>query len=109
MWIHALPGKPFRGLLLLDAAGGGRGADVRQPAGDPARPSERLRQNTMRALARSARPPALRERLVPVARWEHIPGYLPPQEVLRSWLTRDRALLFEPMLAMQLGNGTAAR
>lgn len=53
-------------------------------------------------------PAALRERLVPVARWEHIPGYLPPQDVLRSWLTRDRALLFEPMLAMQLRAGAAA-
>jgi 4-amino-4-deoxy-L-arabinose transferase-like glycosyltransferase len=54
-------------------------------------------------------PGPLRARLAPVARWEHIPGYLPPEEVLRSWVTRDKALLFEPMLAMQLQAGTAAR
>ncbi len=48
-------------------------------------------------------PPALRERLVPVARWQHIPGYLPVEDVLRSWRTRDTSPLFEPMLAMQLG------
>ncbi|HTP27124.1 MAG TPA: glycosyltransferase family 39 protein [Anaeromyxobacteraceae bacterium] len=46
--------------------------------------------------------PAARSRLVPVARWEHIPGYLPASEVLRSWLSRDPALLFEPMLALEL-------
>jgi 4-amino-4-deoxy-L-arabinose transferase-like glycosyltransferase len=54
-------------------------------------------------------PPALRDRLVPVARWERIPGYLPAEDVLRSWLSRDSSLLFEPMLAMQLRGGTAAR
>ncbi len=47
--------------------------------------------------------------MVPVARWEHIPGSLSAGDVLRSWLTRDRALLFEPMLAMQLpGPGATA-
>ena len=54
-------------------------------------------------------PASLRERLVPVAHWEHIPGYLPAEHIVTSWLTRDKALLFEPMLAMQLRDGTAAR
>jgi 4-amino-4-deoxy-L-arabinose transferase-like glycosyltransferase len=52
--------------------------------------------------------PALRARLQAVATWEHIPGYLPAGTVLRSWLTRDRAALFEPMLAMELRPGTTA-
>jgi hypothetical protein len=46
--------------------------------------------------------PALRSRLQAVATWEHIPGYLPPRTVVASWLARDRAALFEPMLAMEL-------
>ena len=54
-------------------------------------------------------PPALRERLVPVARWEHIPGYLPAEDVVRSWMTRDTSHLFEPMLAMQLAAPRAQR
>ena len=51
----------------------------------------------------AGQPPALRERLVPVARWEHVRGYLPASLVLRSWRARDPAPLFEPMLAMELG------
>jgi 4-amino-4-deoxy-L-arabinose transferase-like glycosyltransferase len=52
--------------------------------------------------------PALKARLQAVATWEHIPGYLPPATVARSWLARDRAALFEPMLAMELRPGTTA-
>jgi 4-amino-4-deoxy-L-arabinose transferase-like glycosyltransferase len=52
--------------------------------------------------------PALRERLMPVARWEHIPGYLPAETVLRSWTSRDASLLFEPMLAMEVRGTTTA-
>ncbi|WP_176062096.1 ArnT family glycosyltransferase [Anaeromyxobacter diazotrophicus] len=50
-------------------------------------------------------PPELAARLAPVARWEHIPGYLPPAVVARSWLERDPSLLFEPMLAVELRSG----
>ncbi len=46
-------------------------------------------------------PGPLAARLTPVARWEHIPGYLPPAVVARSWLERDPSLLFEPMLAVE--------
>ena len=52
--------------------------------------------------------PALRDRLHAVASWEHIPGYLPVGTVVRSWLERDRAALFEPMLAMELRPGPTA-
>jgi len=52
--------------------------------------------------------PALRDRLHPVASWEHIPGYLPVGTVVRSWLARDRDALFEPMLAMELRPGPTA-
>jgi 4-amino-4-deoxy-L-arabinose transferase-like glycosyltransferase len=56
------------------------------------------------ASASSARklPADLRARVVPVTRWEHIPGYLPEAVVVRSWRERDPALLFEPMLALEL-------
>ncbi len=47
-------------------------------------------------------PGPLRARLAPVARWEHIPGYLPAGAVLRSWRARDPAALLEPMMAMEL-------
>lgn len=50
-------------------------------------------------------PEPLVRRAVPVARWEHIPGYLPPERVLRSWRERDPSLLFEPMLAIERGRG----
>lgn len=44
---------------------------------------------------------------VPVASWEHIPGYLPAGTVLRSWREREPALMFEPMLAVELPGGSA--
>jgi len=88
----------------------GAGRPVRRVEGDAV---ERVlaRGGVVIAAASGLRklPQTLRERMVPVARWEHIPGYLPADDVWRSWLTRDRALLFEPMLAMQLRDGTAAR
>ena len=60
------------------------------------------------ALARLPQP--LAARVAPVARWEHIPGYLPPCVVARSWLERDPSMLFEPMLAVELrGYSTTAR
>jgi hypothetical protein len=54
-------------------------------------------------------PPALRERLVPVARWQHMPGYLPAEDVVRSWMARDTSPLLEPMLAMQLAAPMGSR
>jgi len=54
--------------------------------------------------------PALCARLSVVAEWEHIPGYLPAEDVLRSWRARDTSPLFEPMLAMEVrGAPTATR
>jgi 4-amino-4-deoxy-L-arabinose transferase-like glycosyltransferase len=50
-----------------------------------------------------------RERVVPVTRWEHIPGYLPVSTVLRSWREGEAALMFEPMLAVELASAGAAR
>jgi 4-amino-4-deoxy-L-arabinose transferase-like glycosyltransferase len=61
------------------------------------------------APALSAMPASLRARLVPVARWEHIPGTLPAGTVLRAWRDRDIRPLFEPMLAVELGAPSAWR
>ena len=47
-------------------------------------------------------PPDLRARLAPVARWDHVRGYLSAGDVLHSLAARDSALLFEPMWAMEL-------
>jgi 4-amino-4-deoxy-L-arabinose transferase-like glycosyltransferase len=46
-----------------------------------------------------------RSQVVPVTRWQHIPGYLPASTVLRAWRERDPALLFEPMLAVERARG----
>jgi hypothetical protein len=47
-------------------------------------------------------PAALRERVVEVARWARMPGYLPVDTVWRSWLTRDLSLLRQGMVAVTL-------
>jgi len=47
-------------------------------------------------------PEELRQKLTPVARWEHVPGYLPTSAVWHSLSCRDPSFLFEPMWAMVL-------
>ncbi len=47
-------------------------------------------------------PPGYRGRLVTLARWRRIQGYLPAQTVWRSWRSLDADLLFEDMLVVAL-------
>jgi len=47
-------------------------------------------------------PDQMRPRLVTLARWHRIPGYLTAQRLWRSWRERDPAILYEDMLVMAL-------
>lgn len=58
------------------------------------------------ALARL--PQHYRARIATLARWRHVPGYLPADAVWRSWRGRDPSLLFEGMLAVALPLPTSA-
>ncbi len=47
-------------------------------------------------------PDQMRPRLVTLARWHRIPGYLSARRLWRAWQERDPAILYEDMLVMAL-------
>jgi len=47
-------------------------------------------------------PGQMRPRLVTLARWHRIPGYLSAERLWRAWRERDPAILYEDMLVMAL-------
>jgi 4-amino-4-deoxy-L-arabinose transferase-like glycosyltransferase len=54
-------------------------------------------------------PAALRAGTSAVTSWQHLRGYVPPEEVARSWTRRDLAALFEPVVALERARDGSAR
>ena len=50
-------------------------------------------------------PPGVRERLVKLAQWRRIPGYLPEERAWRSWRDRDPEAVYEGMSIVALHDG----
>ena len=55
--------------------------------------------------------PNVKERLVNLARWRRIPGYLPEARAWRAWRDRNPDDIYEWMLIVALpdGNGSPSR
>ncbi len=105
----ALPAVAGRPLHVYDTIPGSftlaAGRPVQRASGLPevARALERGGALIIARPALEQLPKDLPGPIVILARWRHIPGYLPPQTVWRSWWSRDADLLFEDMLIVAIG------
>ncbi len=111
---EAVPAAAGRALWVYDTTPGlftlAAGRPVRR-AWNPAEAEQALRAGgaliaSDGQLARLT--PMVRERLVNLARWRRIPGYLPEEKAWRSWRDRDPEAVYEGMSIVALHDGKDA-
>ena len=111
---EAVPAAAGRALWVYDTTPGlftlAAGRPVRR-AWNPAEAEQALRAGgaliaSDGQLARLT--PMVRERLVNLAHWRRIPGYLPEEKAWRSWRDRDPEAVYEGMSIVALHDGKDA-